>query len=151
MQSSSPTESLIIRDVEVGDLAQVLELLSHLTSAPALTQRELEVVHQRRVAAGVRTLVAVDPEMHTVLGTASLLVEPKFTRGGKSVGHVEDVVTHPLSRGKGIGQKLLQQLVVAAKEHDCYKVILDCTDDMLAYYSKAGFRKCENQMRLDIA
>ncbi|KPA85057.1 putative glucosamine 6-phosphate n-acetyltransferase [Leptomonas pyrrhocoris] len=144
------TDSLIIRDVEVGDLAQVLELLSHLTSAPALSQIELEMLHNRRVMAGVRTLVAVDPEAREIVGTASLLVEPKFTRGGKSVGHVEDVVTHPRCRGKGIGQKLLQRLVEAAKEHDCYKVILDCSDNTIAYYSKAGFRKCENQMRLDI-
>jgi glucosamine-phosphate N-acetyltransferase len=144
------TDSLIIRDVEIGDLAQVLELLSHLTSAPALSQSELEVLHNRRVMAGVRTLVAVDPKTHEVFGTASLLVEPKFTRGGKSVGHVEDVVTHPKCRGKGIGQRLLQRLVAAAKEHNCYKVILDCADTTVAYYSKAGFRKCENQMRLDI-
>ncbi|KPI86543.1 putative glucosamine 6-phosphate n-acetyltransferase [Leptomonas seymouri] len=144
------TESLAIRDVEIGDLAQVLGLLSHLTSAPVLSRSELEVLHNRRVMAGVRTLVAVEQETGEVVGTASLLVEPKFTRGGKSVGHVEDVVTHPRCRGKGIGQKLLQRLVEAAKEHDCYKVILDCTDGMIAYYSKAGFKKCECQMRLDI-
>ncbi|KAL7699668.1 glucosamine 6-phosphate n-acetyltransferase [Lotmaria passim] len=144
------TDSFIIRDVEVGDLTQLLALLSHLTSAPALSQSELEVLHTRRVTAGVRTLVAVDPETQVVLGTASLLVEPKFTRGGKSVGHVEDVVTLPQRRGQGIGQKLLKRLVELAKEQDCYKVILDCSDATVAYYSKSGFRKCENQMRLDI-
>lgn len=142
--------SVVIRDVEPRDLAQVLELLGHLTSAPALSQEELEEVHNRRVRAGVRTRVAVDPATQEVLGTASLIVEPKFTRGGKSVGHVEDVVTRPDCRGLGIGRDLLRSLVQFAKESDCYKVILDCTDDTLAYYSKAGFRKCENQMRLDI-
>ncbi|CAJ1030412.1 putative Acetyltransferase (GNAT) family/Acetyltransferase (GNAT) domain containing protein [Leishmania utingensis] len=142
--------SIVIRDLETRDLGEVLALLSHLTSTPVLSQEELEQVHARRVLAGVRTRVAVDSTTQQILGTASLIVEPKFTRGGKCVGHVEDVVTHPERRGQGIGRKLLSNLVEIAGASNCYKVILDCTDDMVAYYCKAGFRKCENQMRLNI-
>ncbi|CAG9577425.1 putative glucose 6-phosphate N-acetyltransferase [Leishmania major strain Friedlin] len=144
------SSSIIIRDLETCDLGEVLELLSHLTSAPALSQEELEQLHARRVLAGVRTRVAVSSTTQKILGTASLIVEPKFTRGGKCVGHVEDVVTHPDCRGQGIGRELLSSLVEVARASDCYKVVLNCTDDMVAYYSKAGFRKCENQMRMSI-
>ncbi|KAK7195062.1 glucosamine 6-phosphate n-acetyltransferase [Novymonas esmeraldas] len=144
-------DSFVIRDVETRDLAEVLQLLSHLTSAPLLSEEELVHVHNRRISAGVRTRVAVHPTTMRIIGTASLIVEPKFTRGGKSVGHVEDVVTHPDFRGRGVGRDLLRNLVDVARTSGCYKVILDCTDEMVAYYSNAGFRKCENQMRLDIA
>ncbi|KAG5475232.1 hypothetical protein CUR178_04685 [Leishmania enriettii] len=143
--------SIVIRDVETRDLRGVLMLLSHLTSAPALTQEELEQVHVRRVLAGVRTRVAVYSTTQQIVGTASLIVEPKLTHGGKCVGHVEDVVTHPDCRGQGIGRYLLSSLVEVASACNCYKVVLDCRDDMVDYYSKAGFRKCENQMRMNIS
>ncbi|GET90255.1 glucose 6-phosphate N-acetyltransferase, putative [Leishmania tarentolae] len=143
--------SIVIRDLETRDLGEVLELLSHLTSAPMLSQEELERLHARRVLTGVRTRVAISSKTQKILGTASLMVEQKLTRGGKCVGHVEDVVTHPDCRGQGIGRELLRSLVEVARANNCYKVVLNCTDDMIAYYSKAGFSKCENQMRMNIA
>ncbi|KAG5500641.1 hypothetical protein JKF63_03737 [Porcisia hertigi] len=143
--------SVVIRDLETRDLGELLELLSHLTSAPALSKEELEQVHSRRVLAGVHTRVAVCTTTLKIIGTASLFVEPKFFRGGKSVGHIEDVVTHPDRRGQGIARDLLKSIVEVARDSNCYKVILDCTDDMVMYYSKCGFRVSGNQMRLDIA
>ncbi|KAG5474554.1 hypothetical protein LSCM1_03341 [Leishmania martiniquensis] len=145
------SDTIVIRDLEKRDLKGVLELLSHLTSAPELSQKELEEVHIRRELAGVRTRVAVCSTTQKIVGTASLIVEPKFTHGGKCVGHVEDVVTHPNCRGQGIGRDLLSSLVEVARTCNCYKVVLDCREDMVEYYSKAGFTKSENQMRLNIA
>lgn len=58
--------------------------------------------------AGVyHTIVIVDtnaPAANRIVGTASLIVERKFTHHCGKVGHIEDVVTDEACRGKGFGK-----------------------------------------------
>lgn len=148
--SSTAGRPFLVRDLEKGDLRQLLRLLSNLTEAPALSDAELVEVFHRRKAFGVITKVAVDEASGEIIGTASLVVEPKFFRGGRNVAHIEDVVTHPDHRARGVGHKLLHALEASAAEHNCYKIILDCSDHCTPFYEKKGFRQCERQMRMDI-
>lgn len=139
-----------IRDLQQEDLRPLLDLLSHLTKAPYLTDEQLLDVFQRRKAAGVVTKVAVDAESNDIIGTASLVIEPKFFRGGRNVAHIEDVVTDPNHRQNGVGHHLLTSLQECAVKLNCYKIILDCVDSCAPFYEKKGFRKCERQMRMDL-
>ena len=43
-------------------------------------------------------------------------------------------------------RRLIEHLVAVAKERGCYKIILDCSEENAAFYSKAGFRRKEVQM-----
>ena len=79
-----------------------------------------------------------------------MLVEQKFIHNGGKVGHIEDVVTRKEYSGKGVGSSLVQKCIETAKEEKCYKIILDCSLDNIAFYEKAGFRKHEVSMRYDI-
>lgn len=139
-----------VRDLRVDDLPALLVLLANLTSTPKLEKEALQRVFERREAFGVITKVAVDNASGALIGTASLVVEPKFFRGGRNVGHIEDVVTDPKHRQRGVGHQLLHALEAAAAQHDCYKIILDCADKCTAFYEKKGFRQCERQMRMDL-
>eukprot|EP00796_Vickermania_ingenoplastis_P004633 gene4633-3337_t len=150
MNTQKPLAGYEIRELRVEDLRQVLHLLAHLTKAPPLSDAELVRVFERRKAFGVVTKVAVDINTGRIIGTASLVVEPKFFRGGRNVGHIEDVVTHPDHRARGVGHQLLHALERCAEENNCYKIILDCCDDCAPFYEKKGFRQCERQMRLDL-
>ena len=49
-------------------------------------------------------------------------------------------------RGKGFPFRLLEALLVHAQEAGCYKVILDCSDQNVAFYEKCGFERKEVQM-----
>lgn len=139
-----------VRDLRREDLRALLTLLSNLTSAPNLSDEELLRVFDRREAAGVVTKVAIDHATGHLIGTASLVVEPKFFRGGRNVAHIEDVVTDPDHRQRGVGHRLLTALQACAAENDCYKIILDCSDDCTPFYEKKGFRQYERQMRMDL-
>lgn len=139
-----------IRDLQETDLRALLNLLSHLTKAPYLSDEELLKVFERRKAFGVVTKVAVDDQTNAIIGTASLVVEPKFFRGGRNVAHIEDVVTDPAHRQRGVGHRLLAAVEQSAVEHNCYKIILDCVDECAPFYEKKGFRRCERQMRMDL-
>ena len=58
---------------------------------------------------------------------------------GRSVGHVEDVVVHDSTRGKGFGRLLLLHLSALARAMGCYKVILNCAEKNRGFYEKCGF------------
>jgi len=74
-----------------------------------------------------------------IIASGTIIIEPKIIRNGKNVGHIEDIVVSPHMRGKGISQRILDMLKYLAKSYDCYKVILDCSEDVKNVYNKNGF------------
>lgn len=149
LNSPSP-QYYTVRDLEKEDLQKLLKLLGHLTEAPSLSDETLCNIFEQRKAHRVVTKVAEDNQTKELIGTASLVVEPKFFRGGRSVAHIEDVVTDSNHRVRGVGHQLLQAMIASARENDCYKIILDCSDELVPFYEKKGFRPSERQMRLDL-
>ena len=84
-----------------------------------------------------------------VVGTTTLLIEPKFIHDGGLVGHIEDVVVEKNVQGQGIGNKIVKFLLEVAKNRGCYKTILNCTDDVKEFYEKNGFKHTANELRFD--
>jgi len=139
---------LELRPLEQGDFKRgFLETLANLTDVD-LTPEEAIHIWRGRNAAGVRTVVAVENDQ--VIATASLILEHKFLHRGGTIGHIEDVATHPDHQGKGAGSAVVRSLVELARQSGCYKVILSCNDQNLAFYSKVGFRRHDNGMRIDL-
>ena len=60
----------------------------------------------------------------------------------------EDVVVDDSKRRLGVGSSLIKGLIKIAKEKGCYKVILNCSDKNIPFYSKFGFLKIDNGMKL---
>lgn len=90
--------------------------------------------------------VLFDETINKILGSATVLIEQKLIHNMGKVGHVEDVVVDSDIRGKGIGKLLISHVVDYCKEKNCYKVILDCADNNIAFYEKCGFIKKGNEM-----
>jgi glucosamine-phosphate N-acetyltransferase len=84
-----------------------------------------------------------------VMGSTTLFIEPKFIHQGGRVGHIEDVVVAKEYQSKGIGEQLINHVLDYAKKNDCYKTILDCSDDVKPFYEKIGFKIHSNCMRYD--
>jgi ribosomal protein S18 acetylase RimI-like enzyme len=83
-----------------------------------------------------------------VIGTGTIIFEPKLIHEGRYAGHIEDIVVHEDYRGYGIAKNILKRLKDAAIDKYCYKIILDCKDDLCDFYSKNGFEKHGAQMKL---
>ncbi|KAJ9523600.1 hypothetical protein QJQ45_007325 [Haematococcus lacustris] len=62
------------------------------------------------------------------------------------VGHIEDVVVDERCRGARLGLRLITALTEAAQAAGCYKVVLDCSEDNVAFYEKCGLRRKDVQM-----
>jgi glucosamine-phosphate N-acetyltransferase len=77
---------------------------------------------------------------YEIVATGTIIIEPKIIRGGKNVGHIEDIVVANYMRSEGISQKILNILRVFARENNCYKIILDCSEEVKKVYTKCGFK-----------
>lgn len=121
---------------------QYLLLLSHLTSTNFiendLFKENIERIHQMGTI--VVGIVSDSSNNFEIVASGTIIVEPKIIRGGKNVGHIEDIVVADHMQGKGISQGILERLKQIAREKNCYKVILDCDDTFKKVYIKNGFR-----------
>ena len=79
---------------------------------------------------------------------ATLIVS--YRADDRPVGIIEDVWTHEDYRKRGLATSLIKRLLELSKEHNCYKVILDCADHNVSFYKKIGFKIWQNSMRIDI-
>ena len=89
---------------------------------------------------GTHIYIAID-DLHGIVGSISLLIEAKMIRGGVQAGHIEDLVVHECAQWKGIWGELIDRALQSAQQLWCYKVILDCDENLAGYYERKGFEK----------
>ena len=75
-----------------------------------------------------------------ICGTITLLIETKFIYGGKSLGHIEDLVVHEKYRNSGLGTQLIDYCIDYAKNNNCKKVALCSRIDAQNFYEKKNFK-----------
>ena len=87
----------------------------------------------------------------TVVGTCCIILDYKIFHDAFAI-HLEDVVIHKDSRGKGLGQEMVREVIEKIKEYgNCYKIILDCNESNVEFYTAVGFSRHEVEMRLDLS
>lgn len=92
--------------------------------------------------------IYVIEENNKILGSITFILEQKIIHNGKKVLHIEDVVVDKNNRGLGLASKLLDFSKEFALENNCYKIILDCQDNLIKFYQKNKFKKTSNQMSI---
>lgn len=120
---------------------QYLLLLSNLTTTEYietdLFKKNVSVISEM---GSIVVGVIQDSTNHIeIIASGTIIIEPKIIRKGQSVGHIEDIVVSPHMRNQGVAQKILNILKQFAKESNCYKVILDCSEAVKNVYKKNGF------------
>lgn len=139
-----------IRELSPEDLSQnfFFQTLSNLKKVENMTPALAADIFADCQAKGIITLVAESGGK--IIGTIRLLFEQKYYHAGRSAGHIEDVATHQNYVGRGVASALIKKAIELCKEKDCYKIILDCSDEVTGFYEKFGFRRSDNCLRLDI-
>lgn len=140
---------IVIRELQENDLFNgFLESLDSLRRASNLNVKKAKQIYAK-IKSNPDHVIFVAVLDGKVVGSTTMIVEPKFIHDGGYVGHIEDVVVAKEYQGKGIGEKLVGALLDYAKKNNCYKTILDCKDDVKPFYEKIGFKKEANCMRFD--
>lgn len=138
-----------IRQIQENDLFQgFLESLDSLRKASDLEEDDAKLV-LKKIRSNQNHVVMVADSDGQIVGSITLLIEPKFIHQGGLVGHIEDVVVRSELQSKGIGEQLVNAALGYAKNHGCYKTILDCDDNVKPFYEKIGFKRNSNAMRFD--
>jgi GNAT superfamily N-acetyltransferase len=134
-----------IRAIERHELSALLDLYRHLhaTDAPLPADNILWQVWDG---------ILRDPKIHVfvaeldsgLIASCTLTVIPNLTRGARPYGLIENVVTHPAHRRKGLGTRMLRRALQVAWEQNCYKVMLltrSKSEGTWQFYERAGFRR----------
>jgi len=139
-------QNFTIRNLEVSDYyKEYLNLLSQLTTTLIVSYNEFcEFVNSLNL--NHQILVIEDLNTNKIIGTGTVLIECKLIHGLGKVAHIEDIVTDSKFRGQGLGKYLIEKLISLSQERKCYKVILDCAEYNIEFYTKCGFEKKGVQM-----
>jgi GNAT superfamily N-acetyltransferase len=124
------------------DLPGILALYAHLNPEDEALDPDRAAAIWRKTEAmpGIRYLVAV--EAGRIVSTCNLTVLPNLTRGGRSLAIVENMVTAPDFRRRGLGRRLLDMATALAREAGCYKISLLSSakrTEAHVLYEAAGF------------
>jgi len=139
----------IIRELRKEDLWNgFLTTLDSLRQASDIDKNKADEIFEK-INSNSDHIVAVAELDGKIVGSTTLLIEPKFIHKGGLVGHIEDVVVDKKFQGQKIGEKIMKYLLEFAKNRGCYKTILDCTDDVKPFYEKLGFKHIANELRFD--
>lgn len=95
-----------------------------------------------------RHIIIVYEKDNEIIGTGSLLIEPKLTYNISYLGHIENIFVETNYRNKGVGKEIVNFLSKYAKEKLCYRVDLACEDNLINYYKSLGFDKKINCMTM---
>jgi glucosamine-phosphate N-acetyltransferase len=152
---SKPILEYIIREIEESDIERggLLEVLENLAQVGSLTgpaaKMILKEIRSNPLHKIFVAVVREGMEKGLVIGTTTLLVEPKFIFGGGRVGHIEDVAVRTGYQRKGIGFKLVSYATEQAVAMQCVRTVLDCSDENVPFYKKIGFSYHGNTMKIE--
>jgi ribosomal protein S18 acetylase RimI-like enzyme len=135
---------VIIRSAAEHDLPEVLNLYRHLhPHDPELETATAERVWSKLLTSGFVTVIVAQAAKRLV-SSCTLAIMPNLSRGGRSYGVIENVVTHADYRRLGLGRRVLVHALDIAWQADCYKVLLATgskRETTLRFYEEAGFQR----------
>jgi glucosamine-phosphate N-acetyltransferase len=144
---------IAIREIECEDIDKdYLKVLDNLLSP------EIDEILAKNILKEIKSnpfhkiFVAEDSETNKIVGTTTLLVEPKFINRGMKVGYIEDVSVKKGHEGLGIGKQVIDYVSNYAKTvQHCKKILLYCSEKNKVFYEKLGFRPSDDTfvMRMD--
>lgn len=153
---------VIIRPIEIEDIEKrgFLEVLENLVSVDLDGIRAKQILQEIKSNPLHKIFVAqeeegieqqeqqiqaqgdIDKKKKTkVVGTTTLLVEPKFINKGMRVGYIEDVSVRKGYDGLGIGSQLITYATQdAISVEGCRKILLYCSKNTMPFYEKLGYK-----------
>lgn len=129
------------------DLEQLLALYRYLNADdPVLEITDALQRHWQTILANEALYYVVARADRQLVSTCALALIPNLTRNARPYGLIENVITHPDYRRRGLGTQVLRHAVDIAWEHHCYKVmLLTGRKDAVVwrFYEQAGFVRGE--------
>lgn len=129
-----------LRQIEFEDLDKgFLEVLDNLVTADIDNEYAKQIL--QKIKSNPLHIIFVAEENGKIVGTTTLLIEPKFINRGMRVGYIEDVSIRKEYEGLGIGSKLVTYATKhAVSVEGCKKILLYCSEKNKTFYEKLGYK-----------
>jgi GNAT superfamily N-acetyltransferase len=129
------------RLVNAADLDALLVLFADSdVSKSAEPERAKQIWTQTLAREGVSIFVS-DAESR-IVSTCMLITTPNLLRGGRQLGVLENVATHPDFQGRGHGRAVVAAALAEAWQQDCYQVLMQsgrADPRVHRFYEACGF------------
>ena len=123
-----------------SELSSLLELYKQLNIDDVINENTAKSIWENIIKQDIKYFVA--KENGKIIASCYICIIPNLTRGGKSIGFIENVITDVRYRRKGIGKTVVENAIKYAKERNCYKVLLQSgktRTDAHPFYKSIGF------------
>lgn len=133
-----------MRPLSSGDYEKgYIELLSQLTKVGDITEEMyLRRFNGMKECPNTYYIIVIENvETKKLVAAASLILEQKFIHEIAMRGKIEEVVVHSECRGKHFGKVLVETLALVGENLGCYKISLDCKEQLISYYNNFGFKQ----------
>lgn len=129
----------MIRKLRVSDYKlKFIDLLSHLTNITHISENEFINQYNNLRSNDLHLVIEKD---NKIIAYGSIIIDFKFYRNCKNIGHIEDIVIHPDYRGNGLSKQIINELIKYGKNMNCYKIVLNCDQNLTLFYTHLGFVK----------
>tara|TARA_B100000902_G_C27320687_1_gene924240 strand:+ start:6358 stop:6810 length:453 start_codon:yes stop_codon:yes gene_type:complete len=129
-------DEIINNIIDTEYLSKIFSIYSELTDS-----KEISYINFKNIITSL-------PEKHQIyvykynnkpVGLITLMIENKLIHSGGLVGHIEDLAIDKEYRNMSIGKTLIEYCIDISRKNGCYKVILNCNNELKKYYEKNNF------------
>ena len=134
----------MIREAMDGDLEGLLRLYTYLHDEPLPEMTGALVALWRRIIGDEGHHVIVAEVDGNIVSSCVCVIVSNLTHGQRPYALIENVITHPAHRGRGLATACLNRARDIAIGKHCYKLMLltGAKDEgTLSFYEKAGYNK----------
>ena len=134
----------IIREANMSDFDDILELYTYLHDNP-FPEKTVEVmdVWNTIISTENHHLIVAEDDCK-IVSTCVCVITPNLTHNQRPYAFVENVVTHPDYRNRGLASACLDYAKELATEERCYKLMLlsgSKQESTLRFYERAGYNR----------
>ena len=131
-----------IRELNENDYLQYYQLINQLRTTYYNQNQFLTILNLIKKTSEIWII-----ELNNkIIATGTIIYEHKFIHNLSICAHIEDVCIDNNYRGQNYGIKIVEHLIKQAEKKGCYKVILDCDENLYNFYNKCGLEKKGIQM-----
>ena len=136
----------MIREAKESDLLLLLELYLHLHEKQVPEQNDHFIAVWRGILQDNHHHLIVGEVDGKLVSSCVCVVIPNLTRNARPYALIENVVTHPDHRQRGLASECLNYAKQIAQKENCYKIMLltGAKDEAtLFFYRQAGYNSSD--------
>tara|TARA_B110000037_G_C16954050_1_gene438106 strand:+ start:473 stop:889 length:417 start_codon:yes stop_codon:yes gene_type:complete len=131
----------IFRTLQESDYEKYLSLINEFRKTIYNKEQFIDFLNNNK-----NIHIIVIEKNNELIASGTILYETKLIHDISLYAHIEDIIVSSKYRKNGYGAILLQELIEICKSNNCYKILLDCQDELIKFYEKVGFKKNGFQM-----